>query len=80
LICRRFINAKFVPSFDPLKIGARDLTSHRLAANQIAPLFLKTNHKKFKKLNFSCKITIWKLFNPLTVVGTYAPWERNLLF
>ena len=50
---------------DPLKIGARDLISHRLSANQIASLFFKTNHRKITKIIFSWKITIWKLFNPL---------------
>ena len=50
---------------DPLKIGARDLISHRLSANRIASLFFKTNHRKITKIIFSWKMTIWKLFNPL---------------
>ena len=50
---------------DPLKIGARDLISHCLSANQIASLFFKTNHRKVTKIIFSFRITIWKLFNPL---------------
>jgi hypothetical protein len=53
---------------DPLKIGARDHISHRLYANQIVSLFFKTNHRKLTKIIFSCKITIWKQFNPLIAV------------
>jgi hypothetical protein len=41
---------------------------------------MSTNHKQITKIICSCKITIWKLFNPLTALGTYMYLGKEIYF